>query len=238
MKGDIEIVVHDNGSDDHETVELLDALRFQDITVVRRSKISSADDLNNTNETIADYFQDKEPAPYIVSDCDVDMSCADPRAISVYLELLERFPAVECVGPMLRIRDIPKTYPLYARVMNRHVEQFWGKHPSWCETHAGRTAYQFALIDTTLAVHRAGDPFRHLKQGIRVYEPFEARHLDWYLPSDVEDVYTLTSHPAISHWNNASEFLRHGSATHDYDRYFVVERTDGGKLVEREIEYP
>ena len=76
-----------------------------------------------------------------------------------------------------------------------------------------------------------------MKQGIRVYEPFEARHLDWYLTNGVEDVCTLTSSPAISDWNNASEFLTHRNATHDYNRYFVVERTHEGNLIEREIEY-
>ena len=237
MEACIEIIVHDNGSDDPETLEILDDLRLQDIFVVRKSKILSADELNNTNETVDDYFRNKESMPYIVSDCDVDMSYADPRAISVYLELLERFPTVECVGPMLRIRDVPQQYPLYAHLMNRHVEQFWGKRPSWCDTCAGRTAYQFAPIDTTLAVHRANHPFRRLKRGIRVYEPFEAVHLDWYLTSGVEDVYTLTSNSAVSHWNNASQFLAYGNATHNYSRYFVVERTDGGSLIEREVKY-
>jgi hypothetical protein len=88
MEACIEIIVHDNGSDDPETLEILDDLRLQDIFVVRKSKILSADELNNTNETVDDYFRNKESMPYIVSDCDVDMSYADPRAISVYLELV------------------------------------------------------------------------------------------------------------------------------------------------------
>jgi glycosyltransferase involved in cell wall biosynthesis len=237
MNGDIEIIVHDNGSDDPETLEILYGLQFESVSVFKRSKILETDDLNNTNETVYNYFINRQSTPYIVTDCDVDITCADQRAILVYNELLERFPTAECVGPMLRIHDIPRGYPLYARVMNRHIEQFWGKPPSWCDTSAGRTAYQFAPIDTTLAVHRAGDSFRRLKQGIRVYEPFEALHLDWYLTSHTADVYNLTSNPAISHWNNASEFLAHRSTPHDFSRYFIVERNNMGNLIEREIEF-
>jgi hypothetical protein len=237
MDAEIDFIVHDNGSDDDETLEILRDLRSQGISIVQREKITSANDLNNTNETIVEYFMKREAAPYIVSDCDVDMSCADSCAISVYLELLERFPDVGCVGPMLRIRDIPKEYPLYARVMNRHIDQFWRNHPSWIKTCAGRTAYQFSVVDTTLAIHPAGASFRRQKRGIRVYEPFEARHLDWYLTSDARNIYALSSNPTISHWNNVSEFVAHRNAAHEYDRYIVVERTDEGTLIEHEIRY-
>jgi len=232
-----DIIVHDNGSDDPETLDVLDKLEMENVIVVRRSKISSANELNNTNETVSDYFRFKEKSPYVVSDCDIDMSIADPNAINVYVELLNRFSDIDCVGPMLRIRDISPDYPLYARVMNRHVLQFWGRRPNWVEISTGLVAYQFAPIDTTFAVHRTGEPFRRLKSGIRVYEPFEARHLDWYVPPGVEDTYCLTSNSLISHWNNKSEFFDKRDIQHEYDRFFIVQRLNDGCLIEKEIKY-
>ena len=68
-------------------------------------------------------------------------------------------------------------------MMNRHIEQFWHRQPLWAETSFGRVAYLDAPIDTTMAMHRAGEPFFRLKQSLRVYEPYEAQHLDWYLRS-------------------------------------------------------
>jgi hypothetical protein len=66
----------------------------------------------------------RRPAPYVVTDCDVDLACTSPHAIAIYLTLLRLIPQAACVGPMLRIEDIPQSYPLFARVMNLHIAQF------------------------------------------------------------------------------------------------------------------
>lgn len=81
---------------------------------------------------------------------------------------------------MLTIRDIPIDYPLYNEVLNRHVEQFWHRTPKWATILGQTIGYIEAPIDTTFALHRAGEPFRRLKFGVRVYYPYEAKHLDWH----------------------------------------------------------
>ncbi len=235
LNAELDIIIHDNGSDDPEPLEILDTLGGDGVLVVKRNKIFSTHELNNTNFTISDYFVDKKPAPYIVTDGDICMDTADPSALQVYLEMLNMFPESACVGPMLKIHDIPEDYPLRNRVLNRHIEQFWQKKPSWCRTLAGWTAYQFAAIDTTLALHRAGEPFRRLKQGIRVYEPFEARHLDWYLMSPEKERYHHTSSPGISHWNNTSEYHVYRNSPLENSEYIIVERGPEGSLVERNV---
>ncbi len=235
LNAELDIIIHDNGSDDPETLEIIDSLARDGVIVVRRNKIFSADELNNTNFTISDYFVDKIPTPYIVTDCDISMDKTNPSALQVYLEILNTFPEVGCVGPMLKISDIPEDYPLRNRVLNRHIMQFWHKKPSWCHTVGGWTAYQFAAIDTSLALHRAGEPFRRLKQGIRVYEPFEARHLDWYLTSPHKELYHHTSNPTISHWNNKSEYNLYRNSRLEYSEFIIVEIGPGGSLVERTV---
>jgi hypothetical protein len=227
-----EIVIHDNGSTDVQTLAVLRQLERGGIRVFRRGQIASADALNNVNTTIQEFFLDwGAPQRYVVSDCDIDLSIADPRALEVYDELLTRFRDVHCVGPMLRIRDIPPSYPLYNRVINRHVEQFWHRIPEVVETSLGHAAYIKTAIDTTLALHRAGQPFRRLKTALRVYEPYEARHLDWYLTDETaENEYAETSNPAISHWNNRVERDRYRWAPLEHRRFFCVRKSALGSL--------
>lgn len=227
-------IIHDNGSTDAATLDVLAELESQGTAVVRGPRICSADDLNGVDRTITNFFDDwSEPCNYIVTDCDIDMSVADPAAIDVYEELLTMFRKAGCVGPMLRIRDIEPTYPLYGRVMNRHIEQFWHRRPTWVEVGNNLIAVQECPIDTTFAVHRAGEPFHRLKPAVRVYEPYEGLHLDWYNESrTLEEAYPETSHPAIAHWNNVDEERRHRDEPLRHDRFFAVRQTTDGKLEE------
>jgi len=79
-------------------------------------------ELNSVNETVRQYFRGPPRSRYVVTDCDVDMSIAAPDALTIYDEILDQAPQAECVGPMLRVRDIPRDFPQFNRAMNRHVE--------------------------------------------------------------------------------------------------------------------
>lgn len=216
----LDIVVHDNGSADPATIAILRSLEAEGTQVVRNPAIASPEELNNVDTTVQQIFRDRRPGDYIVSDDDVDLSDADPRAVEIYAELLARFE-VACVGPMLRIADVPRDYPLYNHMMNRHIGQFWSRRPRWVETAAGPVGVLDAPIDTTFALHRAGAPFRRLKGGLRVYAPYDARHLDWY-PAETERAYRDSSSAGISHWNNALSEHRHRSDPLRFTRYFAV----------------
>ncbi len=226
----VEIVVHDNGSTDSDTLATLDALERSGIPVFRRAPIAHADELNRVDETVAAVFAAREPGPYIVTDCDVDLAATSRDAIAVYLALLNVFTEVECVGPMLRIDDIRKSYPLFGRVMNRHIEQFWHRQPERARLGGQELAYLRAPIDTTFAVHRSGQPFRRLKAGLRVYAPFDARHLDWYPHETADrdaastDIYRRESSAAISHWANQAYVHEFASEQPAYESYVVVSR--------------
>jgi glycosyltransferase involved in cell wall biosynthesis len=228
-----EIVIHDNGSTCPFTLAVLDDCERSGTKVFRYPAIHSPEELNQVNETVSGYFADwAEPGRYVVSDCDVDMSIADSRVLDVYDELLNTHRKAECVGPMLRIRDIPRAYPLFNRVMNRHIDQFWRHAPDIASTSFGEVAILPARIDTTFALHRAGEPFRRLKSGLRVYEPFEALHLDWYHPQidHRSSAYAATSDPQISHWGNVEEVAKHRGEALRFSEYYAVRKIDNGRI--------
>ncbi len=176
----VRIVIHDNGSDDTGTLSALDEFAAQGLEVVRRGRIASADELNRVDDTVQAFCRREAYAgPYVVTDCDIDLGEASPDALGLYVELLALYPDVACVGPMLRIADIPRSYRLFQEAMQRHIKQFWRRDPLWVETSRGPVAVLPAPFDTTFAVHRGGQSFRRMKPGLRVYHPCEARHLDW-----------------------------------------------------------
>jgi hypothetical protein len=229
----VDIVVHDNGSDDPVTLDVLADLAAQGVQVHRLPPIKSARELSRVERTVRQYFGwFSRRSRYVVTDCDIDLSAARPEALEVYSELLDRFPRVACVGPMLRIADIPQSYQLFNHVMNRHIEQFWRRQPEWAATRFGECAFINATIDTTFAMHRDGSRFRRLKKGLRVYHPFEARHLDWY-PDDGQRAYQQSSSAAIAHWNNASQFATFAREPLRFDRYNVIETAEDGGLTVR-----
>jgi glycosyltransferase involved in cell wall biosynthesis len=221
---DIEIIVHDNGSSDQQTLDILRQLSSEGVKIYHYSPISFPDELNNVDASLKRYTAETGYCgPYVVTDCDIDFSKTRPDALRLYLELLDIFEDTECVGPMLTIADIPRSYPLFNRVMARHIAQFWGRQPEWTKVCAGEIAYLRHRIDTTFAVHRASSTFRRLKEGIRVYHPFEAKHLDWYVSSQDQSGYRITSSPAISHWDNESEFSRYQTLPDAVLNYTIVE---------------
>ena len=230
-----EIVVHDNGSDDEETLDTLRNFEREGVRIFRRPPIQSADELNLVDETVTESYRDRQASPYAVTDYDVDLSDAHQAAITVYLGLLASFPNAECVGPMLKISDISRSYPLFNLVMNIHIDYFWGQDPLWTVVAGRRVAYLPAPIDTTFAIHRAGAPFRRLKKGLRVYAPFEARHLDWYLPDGRDGQYHQTSSAGISHWNNRSFLAENSMKPLSHESYTTVERVKGKLQTVRKI---
>jgi hypothetical protein len=229
----VDIIVHDNGSDDPETLAILADLARQGIKIHRHRAITSPAELDLVDETISRYFAGSgSRGRYAVTDCDVDLTSAQPEALRVYDYLLDRFTEADCVGPMLTIADIPETYPLFNRVMNRHIEQFWHQNPRRVSTPFGQCAFIKATIDTTFAIHREGRPFRRRRSGLRVYHPFEARHLDWY-PQPVRGAYHRSSCDAISHWDNAGQFAAFSQEALRFDRYRIVETDGNGRLINR-----
>jgi hypothetical protein len=233
LKPFVQIVIHDNGSDDTLTLRILSSFeQSQSIRVVRSTrKVSHPTDLDEVNRTVQDFFSHwAEPSRYVVTDCDIDMSSVNDDALQIYGELLDQFRDAECVGPMLTIRDIAVDYPLYNDVLNRRIEQFWHQQPEWCSLSVGKIGFLRAPADTTFALHRAGEPFRPLKRGLCVYYPYEARHLDWY-DTSANSVYSLGVAPAISHWSNSAFIEQDQHVPLRFECFTHVETDETGHLV-------
>jgi glycosyltransferase involved in cell wall biosynthesis len=230
----VEIIVHDFGSNDPRTLSILSDLERTGTRVNHAARILSGAQLNQVDQTVQQYFQSEiAQTRYVVTDCDIDLTIASPDSLLIYNELLDRFSEVECVGPMLRISDVPKAYPLYNRVMNRHIEQFWHREPDWFESEYGKkVGYLLADIDTTFALHRERKPFRRLKHGIRVYFPYEAQHLDWYQsPKDLDDSeYYRSSFEGIGNWSNKVSHAKFSAEKLQHANFIYVEPGPDGRL--------
>ncbi|WP_292235275.1 polysaccharide pyruvyl transferase family protein [Mesorhizobium sp.] len=234
LRTEVDIVVHDNGSTDPHTLATLDHLASAGVKVFRSSKISTADELENINSTIDAYFSDwAEPTRYVVTDCDVSLSEAASDILVVFNALLDNFRHAACVGPMLKIHDIPSSYVLRNHALNRHIDQFWHREPLWFSHNGAKIAYQHAMIDTTFALYRAGERFRRLQHGIRVYYPYEAGHLDWYDTGCQGETYRITSSPAISHWNSQELIESMKNEPLRFSQYVRVVKSENGELMAR-----
>lgn len=202
------IVIHDTGSTYAPLLDYLTFLENDGVIVYRnRPHIDTQSKLNLISDTIGDYFSRNNQSNYAVTDPDVAFSDECPsNVLMLYSDLLEKFPDATGVGPMLRIDDLPDAYPLKARVIKRHTEQFYAKEPLYTEWRGINIAYQYNYIDTTFGLYRAGSRFERASRSIRVYGPYWARHLDWYIdPSCLTEDQKLYLSQAsdVSHWGGA-----------------------------------
>jgi len=200
----IDLVIHDNGSDFPPLLAYLEALEKEGVLVTRNPKIGDDPrDLEQINDTISRYFEEySEPVPFVVTDPDICFEGTDPAFLEVYREILNRFPGVKCVGPQLPIHDIPETFPLRDWVIHRQ-KNYWSRPPDQYLSWRGKDIYlrTNTVIDTTFALFRAGTRFKRLSRAIRVYGPYDARHLDWYESGDDdEDRHYRETSGSVSHW--------------------------------------
>lgn len=231
-----DVVIHDNGSDDPNAIRALKELEEDGAKVVYGPKISTADELNNTQETISKYYEPwAEPQNFVVTDCDISIATCDTDYLDILRRLLNRFPQIACAGPMLKIDDISQNNPIYGHILTAHIRQFWQRIPQFVNLSGTSVAMQFCKIDTTFAMHRAGEPFFRLKDGIRTYEPYEARHLDWY-QEEQEENYKTSSNAKISHWGNQSFMDRLSKANLPFDHFYRVGREPSGVLAVEKIQ--
>lgn len=208
-----DIIIIDNGSDYPPLLEYLSDLKIQGVSVHNNDKLNHVEDLSEKISPIIrkDLVKRKKPPYYIVTDPDILLENVSNDFLEILIHTLKAFPNADVIGPMLTIKDIPKNYPARNKVLQRHIEQFWYKIPKQFKYNEKVIFYQEALIDTTFALHRGNQAFRRLKKGIRLYSPYEAKHLDWYITEDTitsDQLHFLkTTNKEISHWLG-SEFIK------------------------------
>jgi len=201
-----EIVIIDLGSTYKPTVEFLRGLEHGEVMVYWGGRIKHPRDLNfHVSYTIQDYFKSHPACNYVVTDPDIALDNVDRDILDVYNYLLEILPRITVVGPMLRIDDIPDCYHNKEKVQIRHFREFWSKEINNIKYKNKVIRYISTKIDTTFGMYKEGSQWHRLQNGVRVFAPYSARHLDWYLNSKNltpdQKHYVEYASKAITHWS-------------------------------------
>jgi len=200
------IYLIDKGSDYSPLIDYYKTLENKGMNIIYSVPMLGGPDgpggLNDLHIEI-DKYKDKYNY-YAVTDPDISLEGFDEDILSVYSQLLDDYPEIDIVGPMLKIDDIPEAYPPREWCFRRHVDQFWSKKPEKVELNNKNIFFQKAKIDSTFGLMRSNKSFVRLLDGIRVYAPYEAKHLDWYiLPTAItkdQQHYMDNSNPLVSNW--------------------------------------
>jgi pyruvyltransferase len=171
-----ELVLIDGGGAGLETQQAIEALQ-QDGALVRVIDPGKPEQqAKSLQHIIQQYFKRwGEPQRYAIASGAVDFSNSSPDAFALYDELLDCFPEIEAVGPMLRIQDLPFGHP----VLSGEIEEHWLQERSSCQTSLGPVGVVEASLAGNFALCRADGRHRAPQSGLRVHHPFDARNLGW-----------------------------------------------------------
>lgn len=171
-----ELVLIDGGAAGLETQQAIEALQ-QDGALVRIIDPGNpAQQAKSLHHIIQQYFKRwGEPQRYTIASGAIDFSNSSPDTFALYDELLDRFPDVEAVGPMLPIQDLPLGHP----VLGGEIEEHWLQERSSCQTSLGPVGVVQTSLIRNFALCRADGRHRPPQSGLRVHHPFDARNLAW-----------------------------------------------------------
>jgi len=205
IKTPFEIVIMDFGSTFVPTLKYLKILEHKGIKVYWKEKLSNKRRFNlYVDGIIQDYFKDHPKSNYVVTDPDIALDNTDGDILEVYAHLLGILPENYIVGPMLRIDDLPDYYPLKKEVRFGGWETFYhSRKVNEIQYKDKPVKYVLVRIDTTFAMNRAGTHWRRHRMAARVFAPYGARHLEWYLdPKDLtpdQEYYMKHASRTITH---------------------------------------
>ena len=169
---------------------------------------TTINDHHTVTQTIDDYYQ-KHPECeyYVMTDPDIELDNVNGDILELYIHTLKETKAVS-VGPMLRIDDIPDYYPRKDMAIDYHTQQFWSQCKFVIPFKKEKYRFIVCNTDTTFQLcsfKNRPKSFPH-PESIRVFSPYSARHLDWYIdPNNLtpcQKHYQQTASD-ISHWNKS-----------------------------------
>jgi len=171
-----ELVLIDGGAAGLETQQAIEALQQDDALVRVIDPGNPEQQAKSLRHIIQQYFKRwSEPQRYAVASGTVDFSNTSPDAFALYDELLDCFPEIEAVGPMLRIQDLPFGHP----ALSGEIAEHWLQERSSCETSLGPVGVVQASLIGNFALCRADSRHRPPRSGLRVHHPFDAGNLAW-----------------------------------------------------------
>ncbi|MFC1640722.1 hypothetical protein ACFL2D_01585 [Patescibacteria group bacterium] len=241
LEDDISIVILDTGSTYEPLLDYYKSLERQGVKIYYLNKINKSEELNNLSSVIESHNKKVDPQYYALTDPDVSLEGSAGDTLRVFASFLEHFSEAKVVGPMLRIEDIPREYPARQFVYKKHIAQFWHKKPLLAKLEKQRIYYQFAKIDTTFGLYKADTIFQRKRDGIRIYYPYEAKHLDWYItPQNIteDQIFYNENSSSVAHWSG--EYFSNPPRGFRAEKpYYVVHQGASGKpRVEKKIFVP
>jgi len=217
IKTPIEIIFHNVCSTYFETINYLDEKRNEGYIVYNAVRNHH----HTVLDSIKDYISKNPNCEYIVmTDPDIELNEVNGDILEFYIHLLNNLKEKPIsIGPMLKIDDLPDEYHHKENVMSRFTTQYWGKPPRNVLFKNNNYRYIPGATDTTFQLFSSKNMPPSFPHGnsIRTYEPYDARHLDWYInPNNLSpcQLYYLNTTTAISHynnkdWNGQSEHEKH-----------------------------
>ena len=203
IKTPIEIIFHNVCSSYFETINYLKEKENEGY-IVYNTNINNP---HTVTHSIKDYISKNPKCEYVVmTDPDIELNNVKGDILEFYIYILNKFKVVS-VGPMLKIDDIPDEYHNKNIAFNGHNKQFWSKDKNKIIFKDNTYEYINCQTDTTfqlLSVKNIPKKFPY-NNSIRTLEPYDARHLDWYIiPNNLTpcQLYYLNNTTIISHWNN------------------------------------
>ena len=180
------LIIIDNGTDNQESIEYLNYLskKYTIYSYEKKENFYSSL-IDNINTSITEYYSKYYSKYYAVTDCDISFVNTKNDFIKAYKYLIDNLDVN--VGPELNIHDIPKEYPLKMLVILDNIEVF---HPLYKETYLKKIKYNndyinyhHRVIDTTftMCLYEKNKIFKPFNNTVRVYYPYSAKHLDWYI---------------------------------------------------------
>jgi hypothetical protein len=202
--GAVEIVIHDNHSTYPPMVRYLEKLEQEGVSVYYHDDdVSREAQLNGVAQTIDSWYKKHDAPYYVVTDPDIELTQGDGSVLQLYAHLLDWHPEVDVVGPMLRVDDLPNFYPMKQQVIASHLAHFRSLSSFSMIWNGRDVRVQRGSLDTTFGMYRKNFRFHRLNNSLQLYEPFDARHLDWYLdPNSLSDdqIYYIRHATGVSHW--------------------------------------
>lgn len=203
IKTPIEIIFHNVCSTYFETINYLNTKQSEGY-IVYYSEVNNHHTVINS---IKDYISKNPDCEYIVmTDADIELNNVNGDILEFYINLLHKLNKLS-VGPMLKIDDIPDEYYNKKVAIYGHTIGFWSKPQKTILFKNKEYKYIECATDTTFQLFSAKNipkQFPHVNS-IRTLEPYDARHLDWYInPNNLSpcQLYYLNNTSNISHWNN------------------------------------
>lgn len=185
IKTPFEIVIIDFGSTYEPTRDFLRHLEYEGKKIYWEDRIFRKPDFDRPVQgVIRDYFRTHPGSNYVVTDPDIMLDNVEGDILEVYAHLLEKFPQIPIVGPMMRIDDLPDYFPIKEGIINwemnlnsrglRNIQSI--RYKDKIVKFISHTR-----LDTTFRMNRAGTIWKRSKRAFRVLPPYGAKHLDWYL---------------------------------------------------------